>query len=122
MDKSRIVKTPHLKAGLEVWRYCFDSAKFVFQDRNSGVVRKKSEVGIAQRILALLENSANGMTRTEISATFNNHHGAEVISRALLQLRDRGIVDSQKEKTGGRAAERWFLTKKGEAQCPFQFD
>lgn len=33
VDEDRVVKGPHLQAALEVWRYCEDSARYVFGDK-----------------------------------------------------------------------------------------
>jgi hypothetical protein len=34
LDRSLVVGVPHLEAALEVWRYCNDSARFIFADAN----------------------------------------------------------------------------------------
>jgi hypothetical protein len=111
MDKSAQIRKKHLQAALGVWRYCLDSAQFIF-DRSRVVT---PELKLEERILDLLRKSAtNGVTRTEISAALNNHYDANAIGAALSELREDGIAYSQKEKTGGRAAERWFAVGKGE--------
>lgn len=105
MNGSAEVKTQHLRAALALWQYCFDSARFLFRER--------SEISLQGRLLQLLQRSAGGLTRTEMSHAFHNHRDSAAISSALASLRGRGLVMVRAVKTGGRSAERWFVADSG---------
>lgn len=78
LDCSRQIRLAHLHAGLAVWRYCNDSARWVFGDRTGNPT--------ADTIIAALR--ANGeMTRTQISSTiFQRNVKADRIGAALQLL------------------------------------
>jgi hypothetical protein len=110
MDESDQIDEEHLEAALAVWKYCADSAEFVFGRRDAA----PPLVRIRQKLLELLRSSPDGLTRTQISTAFDNHHSGELISSILSGLRQRGLVDFRKETTRGRAAERWFAVSSKE--------
>ncbi len=64
-DSCREITVEHLRAGLAVWRYCFDSARYLFGDRTGDVV--------ADTIRGALQAAkTQGLTRTEISQIFRD--------------------------------------------------
>lgn len=100
-DCSREIGRPHLEAALALWRYCYDSARFIFGDALGDPV--------ADEILEMLRRCPVGMTRTEIRDAFGRHKQLDRPLSVLLQL---GVVRTEKvETTGGRPAERWFATE-----------
>jgi hypothetical protein len=100
LDESDRICVEHLKAGIEVWRYGFDSARYIFG----------SAVGdqVADRILKALQKRPEGMTRTDINALFSNNSRGSDIERALECLVSAGLARKAEEVTGGRPATRWF--------------
>jgi hypothetical protein len=101
LDSSPVIRVPHLEAALAVWRYCEDSARFIFGDSLGDPM--------ADTVLAELRKAGErGLTRTEISWLFGRHAQASEISRALNKLVSEGLARSQLERTEGRTAERWF--------------
>lgn len=101
LDCSPQIRIPHLVAALEVWRYCQNSARFIFGDALGDMV--------ADRILEALRERTEGMTRTDISFLFDRHKSAQQISRALGALQTLGFIRSERDAdTGGRPVERWF--------------
>jgi hypothetical protein len=100
MDGSRKVRTVHLRAALEVWRFCEDSARFIFGGR--------SAVTLEDKVLSAVCKAEDGLTRTEINQALHHHVATTEISRVLPQLKERGIVQTETLKTGGRAAEYWM--------------
>jgi hypothetical protein len=98
-DGSRKVRTAHLRAALEVWRFCEDSARFIFGGR--------SAVTLEDRILSALRRSGSGLTRTEINQALHHHVHTTEISRALHVLKEQGLVRAKTLKTGGRSAQYW---------------
>jgi hypothetical protein len=106
MDCSEPVREEHLRAALETWRYCADSARFIF----GGVSRTDP---VAEKALdALRHTGRKGLTRKEIYAdVFQGNKVAQEITRMLENLRKQGRVRMRTEAAGaqgGRPAERWF--------------
>jgi hypothetical protein len=100
LDCSAEIRVPHLAAALAVWRYCEDSARFIFG----------STLGdqTADAILEGLQRNPEGLTRQEISdRIFGRHKRAEEISRALRVLASAGLAQAEQRDTGGRPAEVW---------------
>ena len=68
----------------------------------------------AERILAALRATAQGLTITEMRDVFrpnqNNPGLDEHIHAALTVLEERGLAQQVLEQTGGGSAERWIMT------------
>jgi len=104
-DISSFVTVDHLRAALEVWRYCFASARSLFGDRLGHPV--------ADEILAALRRSwPESLTRTEISDLFKRNRPASEITQALTVLKDYRLAECDTDRTKeGRPLERWAYTK-----------
>ena len=102
VDRSKFIALPHLRAAAEVWRYCFDSAKYIF----GGVVRNT----VAHRVLEAVRSSPTGLTRTEINALFGGHRSSAEIDAAIKELQQTRFVRIQKVTTAGRAEVRVVLS------------
>lgn len=101
MDCCPEIRVPHLAAALEVWRYCEDSARFIFGDALGDQT--------ADAILEALRSRPEGMTRTDLRDLFRRNKTATEIGRALTALAQHGLVRCEMERdTGGRPGERWF--------------
>src|SRR5439155_13744194 len=99
-DCARAIERTHLEAALEVWRYCFDSAAYIFGDRLGDQT--------ADCILdALRAAGPDGLRRTEISSLFGRNQPAAEIERALLLLLTVRLAHREVVETGGRPAEYW---------------
>jgi DNA replicative helicase MCM subunit Mcm2 (Cdc46/Mcm family) len=102
LDCSEYIRRHHLEAALAAWRYCEDSAQYIFGE----------SVGDpdADAILAALrEAGVEGLTRTEIhEQVFNGHQTKTEIDRALNVLAECGLAESKADPTEGRPAETWF--------------
>lgn len=102
LDRTRLIRREHLRAALEVWRYCDDSARHIF-----GV-----QIGdtTAERILAELRDSENGyMDRSQIRELLGHRIQANRIDMARETLAELGHIDIENVSTGGRSRERWVL-------------
>jgi len=99
LDLSLEIKIEHLKAALELWKFCEGSARHIFGDKTGNV--------IADEILDELRSRSSSMTRTEISRLFKGHKRASELIQALDLLRSFGLAKPEKQKTGGRNAEEW---------------
>jgi hypothetical protein len=108
LDKTSVVQAEHLEAAAAVWDYCLRSAAFIFSPRHRNT--------FSDRLLTLLQRSPNGMSRTQISAAFDNHKSGEFISQSLHQLSTEGRAKLVVVKTNGRSAEVWQPVSQDEAQ------
>lgn len=103
LDGSATIGFRHMAAALEVWKYCEESAEFIFGGATGD--------STADQILAGLKGHVNGLTRDEIrKLIFAGHKPADEITRALNALRSALLVEAHEEKTPGRPAMRWTLT------------
>lgn len=103
-DASRQIERDHLEAALAIWRYCLDSARFIFGDSLGDRVADDLRV-------ALAEAGAVGVTRAEMSRDiFGRNRSRAEISNALAMLHDLGLARVEYERTGsaGRPIERWY--------------
>jgi hypothetical protein len=102
-DKSKVIDLRHLKAGLAVWDYCCESAKYIFGDLLGHRIADPILLGLRQA-------GEVGMTREDIYRLFSCNKSSSEISEALRELERHGKVTRQKEYTGGkgRPTERWF--------------
>ena len=101
LDCSEVVTLDHLFAAHAVWLYSEESARYIFGDRLGDP--------LADRILELLRQSEDGLTRTEVSNKLGGHTPSDKISRALSDLAELGLADSQYENSRGRRLQRWFV-------------
>lgn len=99
LDQSDRVRAEHLRAALALWRYCEQSAQYIFG----------SALGdpMADEILRALRNHPDGMTRDEIRNHFNRNKSAQEIARALSVLQEANLVERHQRGTGGRPAQVW---------------
>ena len=67
-DRSPVVRREHLESALAVWRYCEDSARFIFGDALGDPV--------ADEILRALRRADDGLTRTEINNLLGRNRAA----------------------------------------------
>ena len=102
LDCSPVVDVAHLRAALEVWRFCEESACMIF---SSGTGNKH-----ADRILkALKVVGPTGLTKTEISYNlFNRNVTRFELDEALRLIHRLKLGYPTEEKTSGRSVERWF--------------
>ena len=103
LDCSAVIRIEHLQAALAVWRYCEDSARYIFGHSLGDPV--------ADKILeALRSRGPSGMTRTEIRDLFKRHLEQGQAAAAVASLQALGLARFEKEESDGRPVERWFAT------------
>jgi hypothetical protein len=101
LDSSPWITVPHLEAALELWRFCEESAVYVFGDSTGDPM--------ADEILRILREVApGGLTQNEIRNLFTHHHSAMRIGAALGILLQHHKVRHQKRVTNGRPATVWY--------------
>lgn len=110
LDGSAAIEMRHLDAALALWRYCRDSARYVFGPEGAmeearelselAREKKKFEADLAQLDEALHE--AGTLTGREQRAVFSNNRPAAYIGRLRKELISRGQAAERVENTGGR--------------------
>jgi DNA replicative helicase MCM subunit Mcm2 (Cdc46/Mcm family) len=100
LDQSEQIRRDHLQAAVAVWKYCEESAKFIFGDSTGD--------RIADKIREELKIRPKGMTRTEINDYLKRHASSKAIQQALDLLARTGVAIRQVKATGGRPAEVWI--------------
>jgi len=100
LDSSPIIRLEHLSAGLALWNYCEQSARYIFGESLGDP--------LADEIKRVLDDAPDGMTQTDLNNHFKRHRTAEQLARALNVLIARGMVFKTAEKTKGRTSIRYF--------------
>jgi hypothetical protein len=102
LDKSTLIRPEHHHAAMAVWRYCENSARWIFE---TGTGNKN-----ADRIYAALRAAGQkGLTKLQITNdVFNRHATKFEIDEALRLLHGLKRATCRCEVTAGRPAERWF--------------
>jgi hypothetical protein len=97
LDKSAEIRLAHLEAALELWRYCSDSAAFIFG----------ASLGdpLADAILEGLRTHPEGMTRTDVSNHFGRNKSKPALDAAIAVAQRNGSLRIEKRETGGRDVE-----------------
>ena len=103
LDSSPTIRLEHLSAGLALWAYCEESAKYIFGETLGDP--------LADEIKRVLDDEPKGMTQTELSNYFKRHKKSEQLNRALNILIARGMVFKVGEETAGRTSHRYFSSQ-----------
>lgn len=105
-DGERAIGRTHLDAALALWRYCHDSAAYIFGDALGDPVAD-------DLLIALREAGHAGMSRTEISRdVFGRNRTKAAIGRALALLHDLNLARGELHPgSAGRPEERWFAVR-----------
>ena len=104
LDLSSVIRPPHLKAALAVWKYAEASARFIFGDKEGDPIADTILVNLRDRL-------PDEMTQTQISNLFQRHQDGSRIQRALQTLERDGLVTRQTAETGGRPVTWWRATE-----------
>ena len=105
LDASSIVKKEHLLTALALWDYCEASVRYIFGNATGDYV--------VDRITQSLEQSTEGMSRTDIYNLFGRNLKSARIGRALTSLLSSGTVRIEERTTEGarRPTELFHLTR-----------
>jgi hypothetical protein len=102
LDRSDVIRAPHLLAAIAVWRYCEQSVRWIFGDATGDPN--------ADTILAALRQNGP-MRRVAIFDLFGRHISQDRLSRALTLLLTGGLARCERRTdTGGAPAEEWSAT------------
>jgi hypothetical protein len=102
IDQARLIRVEHLQAALEVWRYCDETAAYLFGGRLGD--------RMAEHVMGELEQSPDGyLDRSAIYAALNRHVTKAEVNVALEQLEALDLIWREAVPTGGRPLERIHL-------------
>jgi hypothetical protein len=93
LDGADGIELPHLKAAIAIWDYCRTSAESLFACGTESL--------LATRLLDVLRHRPR--SKTELHAVLHNHTPAHRLDTELEELIARGLVATDKSKTGGRS-------------------
>jgi hypothetical protein len=101
LDRSPLIRLPHLQAAMTVWDFCSYSAASLF-----GACVGDS---VADRILDGLQAAENGLTRKQIRDLFHGNISSGSIDQALAKLRSLDAAACRVNGGGrGRPATLWW--------------
>ncbi|HTV59362.1 MAG TPA: bifunctional DNA primase/polymerase [Verrucomicrobiae bacterium] len=90
LDRSGHIRSEHLRAALAFWRYCEDSARFIFEELTDN-----------QQLIIEFARERSGATKTDfLKVLFGRHRSATDIAADLEQLLRLGRLISSKNKRG----------------------
>ena len=96
LDESAIIRAEHLRAARALWKYCEDSARYIFGDSTGD--------RLADKVLAIIRTGP--VTTKEIHDGTNRHHSAKELKRVLDKLEAMRLIKSESVPTGGHPAQR----------------
>lgn len=105
LDCSKKIEIVHLNAAMALWKYCEDSAKYIFGEKfgNPTVDRILSEIKSIK---------PGGLTKTQIHQLFGNNKRSSEIDNAIAELLQFNLVKPRKNKTKGRPEIVYELNEK----------
>jgi hypothetical protein len=102
LDRSEVVRCVHLEAAIALWKYCEDSARFIFGELPVD--------NLVNKILGALREAEYGLTRTEIRDLLGRNRKTYEIDNALQTLLRADLAHPVTEHSDrrGRPTERWL--------------
>ena len=105
MDKSPVIKMPHLEAAIAVWDYAFASAQCIFGD-------KLGDADADKIYSAILNTPVQSMDRSGIYKLFSGNVPKARIDRALeLLLNTNRVNRDEVRPEKGRPKEVFYLPR-----------
>jgi hypothetical protein len=99
LDGAEEIRAEHLRAALAVWRYCEDSARYIFGD----------SVGDPVADTILRELRADGrLTRSEISIRLGRNKPAAELERGINVLIEHGVIRKGESGSSGGRPVTWY--------------
>jgi hypothetical protein len=110
LDRSPVIREPHLRAALAVWEYCGESARYAFGERLGDPLLDRLAAG-------LKASGAQGLTRTQIHGEiFQRNQPAERIATLLTRLEEMGLARKIPREGESREGLAWV------AASPFEMN
>jgi hypothetical protein len=108
-DASRVIEVHHLVAALGLWRYCDDSARFLFASTTGNSTADR----LLERLVAV---APAGLDGTQQNDMFGGHRSAAQLATARALLADLGLAETTTDEgTGGRPRIVTFANDCGES-------
>jgi hypothetical protein len=102
LDGSPQIELAHLKAALECWRYCQDSALYIWGDFTQCSISEKIRVALAAA-------GGNGLMRSQLNDALGGRITADEFSPELGKMISKGEVIQCFKETQGRRATIYKL-------------
>lgn len=100
LDQSQKISITHLKAALDLWNYCFKSARFIFG--SGAVLEHPNAIKLLEELKKRKEEGKDGMTRTEVSRkVFKGNIPKTELDAIFKDLHSNGFIKLEKEKMLG---------------------
>jgi hypothetical protein len=99
LDRSDVIALPHLRAALEVWRYCDESARYLFGDA-------PNDPHEARMLRMIRTAGGEWIARDEIGRRTKYAFDVEAAGRRLAE---KELVNIRQLKTGGRPRTEYRL-------------
>lgn len=111
LDLDELIRISHLEAALELWRYCYESARWIWGEATGDPVQDAILEGLRQA-------GEKGLTRTQIySDLFHRHVSRARLESALCALAAMGMARAERRESAGRPVEVWLaMTNRGMSQ------
>lgn len=84
IDGKNRIELDHLNAAWALWRYCRESAAYLFCSHLGNPV--------AEKIYAVLKERAGSLSRAELGDVFSGHVSSRAMESALSLLEERGLI------------------------------
>ena len=98
LDKCPYIMRVHLEAAVALWQYAEDSVEYIFGDVTGDE--------IADKLLHEIRRCGQ-LTDSEVSASLKRNVSALQLENAKRLLQERGLIESEMIKSGGRPARVW---------------
>lgn len=99
LDCSEKITVTHLKAALDLWSYCFRSARFIFG--SEAVLDHPNAIKLLEELKRRSETSKGGMTRNEVKNFFNRNLSKKELDLIVNDLISNGFIRLEKVKKPG---------------------
>lgn len=109
LDGSNVIDLPHLEAAWCVWRFCEDSAAYIFGESIGDPVADR----LYEALMTAGEDGLDGSAQRNV---FSRHVDSERLAQARQVLEDRGLIETVEEPTGGRPRTVSYARKAFQAQ------
>ncbi|MEH7336280.1 DUF3987 domain-containing protein [Neobacillus drentensis] len=90
LDESYEIKVIHLMAALDLWKYCFGSARFIFG--NQGILKNSRAIKLLDELKFRKDSGKDGMTRTEVREFFHKNLSKNEIDLIVEDLLSNGFI------------------------------
>jgi len=106
MDKLRCVRLAHLHAAVEIWRYCEESAAYLFEDAPMG--------GLEVRVEKALRRRRGWTARTDLHRALKGRVTSYRLDRAVASLIESEAIKARTLNTRGRPRTEYRVVKQKE--------